>query len=304
MSGSVIGVGAALVTALLWALTAMLVKIEARRLGVLAINTYRVTIGGAALVVAFLALRDPATLLAIPPGSYLALAVSVLLAMVGGATLNYLAILRLGLGRAFPISGCYPLGTLLLASVVFDEGLGWAEIAGAALTLGGVILVAMPGQEPRAPVDRRHHLTGVGLAAAAAICWALASIATKIGLTGVELLTATTIRMPAAALALWLLLLRSEGWPPKLPPWRLPLPSLVSLIAAGLLGPALSTYLWMLGIQEIGAARTDVVAATGPIFAVLLAAVVLHERLGWRVLAGTLLSVAGIMLVVARLGGA
>jgi drug/metabolite transporter (DMT)-like permease len=88
---------------------------------------------------------------------------------------------------------------------------------------------------------------------------------------------------------LWALLIRIEGWPPKQPLWRLPTPSLISIIAAGLLGPALSTYLWMLGIQEMGAARTDVVAATGPIFAVVLAGVILREPLGWRVPVGALL---------------
>jgi drug/metabolite transporter (DMT)-like permease len=56
----------------------------------------------------------------------------------------------------------------------------------------------------------------------------------------------------------------------------------------------------MLGIQEIGAARTDVLAATGPIFAVLLAALVLRERIGRRVIIGMALSVLGIMLVVGR----
>jgi drug/metabolite transporter (DMT)-like permease len=300
----VVGVAAALVTACLWALTAMLVKVEARRLSVLSINAYRATVGMVALLAAFFLLRDPATLLTVPPASYAVLAVSVLLGMVGGATCNFYAIMRIGLGRAFPISGAYPLLTVVIASLVFpDERMGPSELVGALLTLGGVILVAMPQAKATTPLDQRDNLVGVGLAVAAAIFWALSSIVTKIGMTGLELLTATAIRLPMAAVALWLLLVYREGWPPKTPPWRLSRVSALTVVVAGLLGPALSNYLWMLGIQEIGAARTDVLAATGPVFAVALAALVLREPVSRRVVAGTLLSVVGIMLVVARLGG-
>jgi drug/metabolite transporter (DMT)-like permease len=211
--------------------------------------------------------------------------------------------MRIGLARAATISGSFPLGTLLMAALLFDEGLGVAEVGGALLTLVGVILVALPAGARAESTARRADVVGVGLAVGAAVFWALASIVTKIGLTNVDLLTAATIRMPAAALALWLLLIRSEGWPPKQPLWRVPPRGLALLAAGGLLGPALSTVIWMFSIQEIGVARTDVVVATSPIFAVLMAAAVLREPIGWRVAAGTLISVAGIMLVVARLGG-
>ena len=297
-----VGVVAALVTASLWALTAMMVKVEARRVSVLSINAYRATVGMVALLTAFFLLRDPRTLLEISPTSYAVLGVSVLLGMVGGGTCNFLAIMRIGLGRAFPISGAYPLLTIVIASTLFqDEQMGPAELVGALLVLGGVILVAVPSTKLTSPLDRRNNLIGVGLAVAAAIFWALSSIVTKIGMSGLELLTATAIRLPMAAVALWLLLVVREGWPPTTPPWRLTRVSALSIVVAGLLGPALSNYLWMLGIQEIGAARTDVLAATGPIFAVILAAVVLREPVSRRVIAGTLLSVVGIMLVVARL---
>ena len=68
-----IGVAAALATALLWALTSMLVKVEARRMGVLSINAYRATVGAVAMLLVFLIFRDPAMLLTVPADRYLAM---------------------------------------------------------------------------------------------------------------------------------------------------------------------------------------------------------------------------------------
>ena len=291
-----IGVAASLVTALLWALTAMLIKLERSTLSVVAINTYRVTVASLFFIALFLLTRDPATLLRVPPTAIGGLVISVTFAMAFASTLNLLAIRRIGLARAYPISGAFPLGTLLLSVIFLDEGLNWRHILGGLVTLGGVMLVALPGRRPvadatGAPADP----LGLGMAAAAALLWATASVITKVAIVDLDLITASVIRLPAACLVLWLLLRFNS---PQPPPWRLDRHSLALIVAAGLLGPALSSYLWMLGIQEIGVARTDILTSTSPIFAVALAALVLRERIVPRVLIGTVVSVLGIMLIV------
>lgn len=52
----------------------------------------------------------------------------------------------------FPVSYAYPfvslsfVGVALLGVVLFKESLGWTQIAGMVLIVGGVILIAQPGQ--------------------------------------------------------------------------------------------------------------------------------------------------------------
>ena len=72
-----IGVLAALITSLLWALTAMLVKVESARLSVVAINFYRVLVAAIAFVGVFLVTRDPAELLRVPLPTVATLAIAV-----------------------------------------------------------------------------------------------------------------------------------------------------------------------------------------------------------------------------------
>jgi drug/metabolite transporter (DMT)-like permease len=291
-----IGVAAALASASLWAVTNLLVRLGSSRLNVVAINCYRATVGGGFFLIVFLLTRDPAAVTRLPPGSVVALLLSVVCGLVFGELFNFRAMALIGLGRAFPIASSYPLFALALAAAVLGEPIGWREVLGAATTVLGVILVAMPaGAVAERPLDRRTNLAGVGLALAAGLCWAASATVVKLGLDGIDPVTANVIRQPVAAAILALLLVRVG---PVTPPWRLRGRTLAIVLVTGILGSGLSGFFWLYSVVEIGAGRAAVLTSTSPIFAVPLALVFLREKLAPRVLAGTLLSVLGIALIV------
>lgn len=292
----VIGALASLASACLWAVTTMLVKLEAHRLSVVAINAYRTTVGAALMLAIFLVAGDPARLTAASLPALVALLVSVIVGLVFGDTLNFRAMLLIGLARSFPISGSFPLFTLALAALFLQESVGWREVLGCLVTLAGVMLVALPpAKDGRPAVDRQTNLVGVGLALAAAVMWATSSTIVKVGLTSIDAVAANAIRLPVAAAVLLVMVSRGAPQPPL---WRLRGRTLAVVIATGLLGSGLSGFLWMYGVQEIGAARAAILSSTSPIFAAPLSALFLKERLTPRILAGTLLSVAGIALIL------
>ena len=292
-----IGVLASLGSACLWALTNTLVKLESDRLDVVAINAYRAIVGSLLFLVIFLLTRDVGLLLTLPLEAVLALLLSVVAGMAFGDTLNFRSMLLIGLSRSFPIAGSYPLFTLVLSAIFLREDIGAGEVAGCLVTLTGVMLVAMPGKAGAddQPLDAHTNLLGVAMALGAAALWAASSTIVKVGLAAMDVITASTIRLPAAAAVLWLLLLRG---PPAPMPWQLRGRSLLVVLATGILGSGLSSYFWLLGVQEIGAARAAILTSTSPIFGVALSFLILGERPARRVLAGTLLSVAGIVLIV------
>ena len=294
-----IGSLAALGSACLWAVTNTLVKMEAHRLDVVAINAYRATVGSLLFLLIFLLVGDLGSLATIPPYAIAALVISVIGGMAFGDTLNFRSMVLIGLTRSFPIAGAYPLFTLSLSAFFLDEGVGLKEFGGALVTLTGVMLVALREKAGSGPVvDTRTNLIGVGMALGAAMLWAVSSIIVKVGLNEMDVITASAIRLPAAAAVLWVMILLRGPRPAM--PWTLRGGPLMVVLVTGLLGSGLSSYLWLLGVQEIGAARSAILSSTSPIFAVPLSFFLLGERPSWRVLLGTLLSVTGIMLVVWR----
>jgi drug/metabolite transporter (DMT)-like permease len=70
------------------------------------------------------------------------------------------------------------------------------------------------------------------------------------------------------------------------------------LVVLGVVGTGVGSLLFVVALQHAGAAHTAVLSSTAPVFALPLAVLALRERLTARVIAGTLLSLAGIWLLV------
>lgn len=281
----------------LYAVASMLVKREAPRLGILTQNTYRLAVAAVAMGLIFLATRSPADLAQLPRDALLALVAAVFCGLTFGDALSYRAMLLIGMGRAFPIANTYPLVTVLIAVTWLGETVGLAEIAGCLVTVVGVTLVALPARgRIEAALDRRTFATGLAMAAGASVLWAGSNSFLRLAMDGIDPITGNALRLPAATLVAWLMARRSQPAPPL---WRLPRPTLAAVVATGLASSVFAGMLTLYGVQQVGAARAAIVGSISPIFGAPLAIVVLKERLTVRILIGTVLSVAGIILVVA-----
>jgi len=107
-------------------------------------------------------------------------------------------------------------------------------------------------------------------------------------------ITANTIRMPFSAAVSLLLNLRTGGLPLR----KFGRSSLVILILCGIIGTAGGGFLYLTAIELAGAAKTAVLGSAAPIFGLIGSVIFLRERPSPRGIVGTLLSVAGIVLVV------
>jgi drug/metabolite transporter (DMT)-like permease len=290
-----IGVVASFLGAGCFAISTMLVKLEAPRLAVLAHNAYRAIVASLVMAVLFLLTHAPGDLARLPPPGLAAAFASLLCGPVIGDSLNYRAMLLIGMGRAFPIASTYPLVTLLVAAALLGEPIGLGHVAGALAVLAGVTLVALPANLRDQPVlDRRANAIGVGLALGASLLWAGSNAFIKIALESMDVITLNAVRMPVSALLLGLLL---RGAPPP-PPWRLPRRTLAAVATTGLLSASLGSLLTMVAVQHLGAGRAAVLGSTAPLLGAPLSVLVLKERISHRLLLGTLLTVAGVALVV------
>jgi drug/metabolite transporter (DMT)-like permease len=290
---------AGLVSACAWGVTGILIRAYLGAVPAVAVNTLRNSMSAAAFVLLWLVFSTRAP---IPQAAVVLLLTSLIVGLVIGDSLYFEALKRIGVARAMPISMGYPMMTSLLAALLLGERLTVVSVLGMLATLVGVYLVAMPASDVARALGRPavgSHWVGVGLAAVAAMCWSFSAISVKPALAMTDIVTANVIRTGLAAAVLWTVTMR-QG--------RVPLAiwfrgrSLLAIAAVGVFG-VISTGLFLEAVAVAGAGTAAVLSATSPIFAVPVSIVFLRERGSWRVAAGTLLSVAGVVMLTAG-GGA
>lgn len=296
-----VGETAALGSALLWAVSSILMGSLTGRMPAVVISALRALFGAAFLLAVAALLLVSGAARAPGPAAAAGLAGSGVLGLGLGDTAYIRSLRHIGVSRAFPVSmATYPLLTFVLAVALIGEAVTPPVAVGAALVIAGVILVVLggrlPGSEGRSARSRREVWLGTALVLTAAVLWAFASVWLRAAADGVQPAVAQAIRLPVAAVVT-AGLARGAGhalWSPRYG-WR----GLMALLLTGVVGTGAGSMLFVLAVQRAGAAKTAVLSSTAPLFALPLAALLLGERLTGRVVLGTVLSIAGVWLVVA-----
>ena len=291
------GEAAALLAALSWAVTGLLVRAQGSGLGAVTISALRSTIAGVAFLAVWPLLGEVRP---VAPVALALLVASLVAGLAIGDTLYFAAIPRIGVARALPISMGYPVLTAALAVTLLGEPISPLAGLGMGATLAGVYLVARPeqGQGAEHGSAGRAYWVGIAMAVAAAVGWSVSAVLLSPALEHVDVWTASAIRAPLAGLVLWLFAARAGGLPGRAQVWGFPL---LLIASTGLLN-VLATVLFLASIDSAGAARAAVLTATAPVFAVPLAIVVLRERATWQLGLGTACSVAGVAVLTLSKG--
>ena len=293
------GALAALGAAAFWAMTNLILRGQIVKVGGATAQTWRTVVSTLVFGGAFLLLRRPADLLAIPGRTVAVLLLSVLLSMVIGDILQFTAVRHLGVALTLPISSCYPLFTLVIAAATIGEVPTPRAVVGAMLVIAGVGLVALPrpalveegAARPAAPAT--GHWFGVALAFASALCVAAATTLTRVAIQDLDILAANMLRLPFSA-TLCAAISTIER---RQPPWRVERRGILPLCLSGFTGLA-SGLCYLYAIKAVGASTTATLNAAGPIFGLLGAVLFLRERPTRRSIIGTLIAFLGVVLVV------
>ncbi len=211
----------------------------------------------------------------------------------------YIAVLdMIGVARTLPITNSFPMFTLLLSALLLDEPITWLMVAGIVLVLLGGYLVTQPSRGKHAtmgPPPAKRLGLGVALAVLVALLWAGAAVALSIGLRQVPALIVVNVRLSVVA-CLSLVLATIRGKIGQVARFRGP--ELRRLLLSSLLGSVGAATLYILALEQIGPSRVTTVNATLPLFGAAFSYLFLRERLSPLMWAGTVLTVAGLVLVV------
>ena len=282
----------ALVTVLVWAVTFVSTKVLLVHLAPIEILFFRFMIGFAAL-----ALLRPRILRVrgFKEERWF------MLAGATGVTLYYLLeniALTFTTASIVGVVAAAPLFTGIASAVVLKERLRAPFFAGFAVAMAGVCLVSFSGGTAGLTGEGglgQTGLVGVALALAAAGTWAAYSIVTKkLSTFGYDSILVTR-RTFAWGLAFMLPALPLLGFSPD---WgSLAAPEMWgNLVFLGLGASALCFVTWNMAVKELGPVKTSLYIYLVPALTVLASAAVLGDPLTPPVVAGVLLTIAGLFL--------
>ena len=291
---------AALGTAVCWAAGSNLFAAAGQRMGSVVLNRLRITVAAGLLCTALFVLRGSPWPVWATSWQVALLAVSGLVGFVFGDTYYFRSLVILGPGRAALVTSTAPVFTALFAWPLIGERPGPLILLGMALTLGGITWVIWERQHPTQEHVEGSMLVGVVAGVLAAVGQAGGYVLSKLALrTGLDPLSATVIRIVAAAVGIWLLAAVQRDVRRSLGALRDRRGS-AFMVGGAFFGPFLGVTLSLTALKYIEAGVAASITAIYPVLTLLLSSRFHGERLTLRTLAGALVAVAGVVVLFLR----
>lgn len=200
--------------------------------------------------------------------------------------LNFVAMQRVDASLAAIIASSMPLLVALAGWLIFGERLRPLGVFGLALGFAGVTLIMATRLSGGAPAQ------GILLCGLGVLALAFATLSVRGAVSGGNLLLIVGLQMFVGAALLGIVASFTEtfvvAWSP-----RLVLAFLYTTLVPGLL----ATWVWFRLVNRIGATKAATFHFLNPFFGVLVAAALLHEKLGPTDLIGVAIIAFGILSV-------
>ncbi|HET7146365.1 MAG TPA: DMT family transporter [Gaiellaceae bacterium] len=190
------------------------------------------------------------------------------------------------------VPGLIPFTTALLAWLLLRERPTRRAIAGLALALVGVVVVADP-----AGSIGSSRLVGDALFVGAAASWAVYTLAGRRAIARYGSVSANVYATGCGSLLLLPVSFFDGGWSPL---GRAPVQAWASIAYLSVLGTVVGFVAFYEGVRLIGSARASSFALLVPIFGVLSSVVVLGERLRTNLAIGGAIVLVGLWLAESR----
>lgn len=304
------GIFIAFAHAVCWSVTSILLRHLSQRLDPFVLNGLRALLGAAVIVAWFLVAGAPGAA-GFTPTRVLLLVGAIVVGGLVGDTCSVVALRLVGVARTVPVTCSFPIFTMAFAFLLWGEAPPPLAILGAVLVVAAGSLLSLPErrsrtERPPAPataqrvpdVARRQRTPGLLLATVTATVWGLEVILTATAAEGMTTLAVNAVRVPIAALLSLSVALRRPGALDAAERVLRDRRTLWLLIVGGLLGWVVVGTLYVESIKLVGATFTAIIGATAPLYAAPLSALLLREPPSPLAVAGTVLAVAGVILVL------
>jgi len=282
-----LGEALAIITAIAWALTTVLSAEALKKVDPVrsnAIKTFASTISMAPIALATGELNSLSSI------DLESLFLVILAAIIGfgiGDTLLFKSIILIGASRAYTISYVSPLFTMIMAVIFLKEPFLLKYLIGTVLVVISLIIISSGESENYGRINLKGFITAL----ACALCWAIGTILVALGLKGINVILANTIRFSVLSLFLFLFSKPRRKW-------KIARKDLALLSASGILGMVLGGITFLFSIQLIGASRATPLSASSPVWTSIISSIALKEKVTLKLLLSSIIVTLGIYFLV------
>jgi drug/metabolite transporter (DMT)-like permease len=300
-----IGMGAALATAVFWALSSICFSIGGKRVGSLVVNRIRLM-----FAVVWLMITHAIVLGSVMPvhaGSerWMWFSLSGIVGLAIGDAFLFQAYVMIGPRITTLFMASVPVLSAFMGWIFYHEVLTPLEIVGIAVTVGGIFLVVLDGgnSDENGPT-RRHYIIGLIFGMGAATGQAVGMALAKNGLMNeFSALSGTLIRMVSAMAVIWLLTLVTGKVRSTLHDVSLDRRALIAIIAGSIVGPFLGVWCSLIATQSEMLGIVSTLMGLTPIFVLPIVYFVFKEKVTKRAVLGTVIALVGVsVLMLAQAG--
>jgi drug/metabolite transporter (DMT)-like permease len=198
-----------------------------------------------------------------------------------------------------------PALATLLAYIFLDETLSAGRIFGILLTLAGITWVVLQSNPNGKPLGENYSdanqnlfIKGILAGLIAAAGQAFGMILAKKGLNdNFPALSANVIRMMAAFIALWVLMLIQSQLISTIQQAIAQKSGLLFVLGGSFFGPLIGVSLSLFAIQNTNIGIASTIIALPPIFLLPIGHYFFNEHITWKAVAGTILAVSGVAVL-------
>lgn len=302
MELSLVGETAAVVTSCLWTSSSLFFTSAGKRIGSLSVNAYRTVIAVGFLVVTHLILLGTVLPVA-SSGQWFWMGISGIVGLGIGDGGLFAAYVMIGPRRSVLVMALAPIFASVGAYLMLGEVLPIFAIVGIAITLVGVVIVILEGEERsgEAPVSRERKSYGVFFAFVGAAGQGIGLVFAKKGIdlnSSVTLnpLSATLMRLILGAICIWIVMAGAG----KLPDLRRALSNRggISNTAAGaFIGPFLGITLSMVAVTYTQTGVAQTLMSLMPVLIIPVVWMRYTQRTSWRGILGAVIAVLGVAIL-------
>lgn len=297
MKPGLVGETCALMAALTWAFALVLFKLSGERVSPLALNLFKSAVGLVLLVCTLVVEGEGfATIAEYPSGDIALLLFSGFAGIALADTVFFRALNLIGVGLVSIMDCLYSPFVLFFSWLLLFEELRLPHYLG----MGLIVLAVLISSRHAPPIGRTRGqiVLGMFLGALSMALMAFAIVVAKPVLEGQDfpLVWATTLRLFAGTVSLAVIVSlsrhRNRYWSVFRPSaiWKVSIP-------ASIMGGFLSMILWVAGFKYADASIAGILNQTTVVFAIILAALLLKERLTRRKVTALLLAFVGVTIV-------